>query len=166
MSRNQSRAAESRREPDPTPRGNLRRGQGLLEFGGKGQFAFIKRNGSGECSQVRVEHPIQHLVGERVVTAAQQLYADLGFGHHGRAFGHLVQPLPQGLQLLAAWRTPEVPDLGLGGDDIGRLPPIGDDVVQSVLIHHVFPEIIGPDVHQLHRVKGTTPGLRRGPSGR
>ena len=114
------------REPhDPRQRHrNLRRGQGLLEFDGNGLFPFVKRNGFGECPQIRVEHPIQHLVGEHVVTAAQQLRADLGFGNHDRALGHLLQPLPQGLQLLAAWRTPEVPDSASAGTMLGACPPL------------------------------------------
>ena len=85
------------------------------------EFAFIERNASGKCSQIVVEYPIQYLVGERVVTAAEQLHADFCFHHQGRALGYFIEALPKRLQFLTTRRTPEAPNLGLGGNDVWKL---------------------------------------------
>ena len=43
---------------------------------------FDDKKGSCEGPQVHSEDPIQHLVGKRVVIAAEQLHTGLSFRHH------------------------------------------------------------------------------------
>ena len=131
MSRNQSRAAESRREPDPTPRGprpslappQLAPGAGFAGVRRQRPVRFHQKEWFRRMLSGSRRAPDSDLVLKRVVTAAEQL-TDFCFRHQGRALGYFIEELPKRLQFLTTRRTPEAPKLGLGGDDIGLLPPL------------------------------------------
>ena len=101
-------------------------------------FSMIKRLLRGPSGSQR--RPDSALVGKRVVIAAEQLHTGLSFRHHDTprplcsdtatgtvdhrysASGRRTKPRPR-------------------RDDAGHLAPVGDDIVQPALLHHVFPEI-------------------------
>ena len=107
------------------------------------------------------DHLAQHLVRQQVIGASEDFSLHLRLRHQRRALGDLQDPLVDGLHLIPLRRPDVIPAPRIVWNDVWLGSPELDDVVYPRLIDYMLPEIVDAYVHQLHRIEGAPPHLRR-----
>ena len=112
--------------------------------------------------KVIVGHLFQHGVGHSVGGAVDKLLGHGGFGHHGRSLSNLIHALLQRDGLGYLHVAHHVKHLGFGLYHVGAFAArVGDGIVNARGGGHMLAQELHADVHQLYRVQGRAPQMRR-----
>ena len=99
-------------------------------------------------------------VRQHIPTAGLQLYLHCSSGHQGSPPGDITDPLKGVIHYHPVPCPNIIPGLRQWRDQIRLSSAIGDRVVDTHIIHDVFPKIIDAYIHQLHRIQSRTTHLR------
>ena len=84
-----------------------------------------------------------------------------GFGHEGGTFGYVADTVVEFFYLGNLWGTDSVEYLGSGLDYVWRVSTcVGDGVVDSGFVYHVFAHVVYAYVHQLYCIQCGTAEFR------
>ena len=135
-------------------------GKGRLQFFGKGAFLCgeVDRSAFAHFLQEQVR---ERVVGQDIVTAADEFNIVGGAGHEGSAFGNIEDACVDLVNLVAVRRGTEIPDLRIGRDDVGRLAAAGDYRVDSGFWNYVLAQVVDSDIHENDAVQGATSQIGR-----
>ena len=78
-------------------------------------------------------------------------------GHHGGGLGHGVAEVVQLLDMGIVELAEVIPDGRFGGDYVGLVAAVDDDVMRALLEPQVLAAEFPPDVHQVRGVEGAAP---------
>ena len=109
---------------------------------------------AAELAQIGVHQYSKGFVGKHGIVAVHHLVLHARTCAKGGRLRGGDHPFEQALDDLGAGVAHVVVHLGELGDDIRRIPAIGDDVVHAGVRRHMLAHQIDHEVHRLHAIKG------------
>ena len=133
--------------------------EGRVEGFGEGLLLLVVLH-AAYLRQILEEQQRERLVGEQAVAAVDDLVLDARSGSHGGGIGNLDDAQPQTLHGEGVGVAQIEIEFGEVGDDVGRGPAPGDDVVNPGLLGHMLTQQIHHGRHRLDAVEGRAAPIR------
>ncbi len=133
-----------------------------LADGLRERLLFLGVGHAAYKTHVLVHQRGQGVVGQRVVGAVDKLHLHTGLAGQRTSLRALEDALPNAVERGHAGVPGVEEQLGIVGDDVGRRPTVGDDVVDARGIGHMLPQELDGVAHDHQSVQRGAAGIGRG----
>ena len=106
-------------------------------------------------------HSGQHMIVLGVIAASKEFYFQLCLRHHGRAFCNLHKTFIHIFHHFSGKCPHVIPYHRLIRHYVGRHASVHNSVVDTHIRRHMFPQVIGTDISQLHSIQSASSVFRR-----